>query len=105
MDSQASPNRSELLNHLQNLMKASVGGMVVASATVATAPAEASNSVKAHENKPAITERIQEIRKQIATTALDAEMPETGPLLAWGNWHNWRNGWGNGWHNWGNWHN
>jgi hypothetical protein len=105
MDSQTSPNRSELLNHLQQLMKASVGGMVVASATVAAPPVQAANSLAATGNNTAITQRVQEVRKQIKTATLDAEKSESGPLLAWGNWHNWRNGWGNGWHNWGNWHN
>jgi hypothetical protein len=105
MDSQATLDRRHLLDHLQRLLKASVGGLVVASATVATNSAEASPSSTANRNRPAITQRIEEVRKQLGTAALAAETPDAGPLLAWGNWHNWRNGWPNGWHNWHNWGN
>ncbi len=106
MDSNSTSKRSDLLKQLNTVIKASVGGMVVASATLAATPAQASVSVKSGNGRPAVKERVEEIRKQIGSATVEkAPSEEGGPLYAWGNWHNWRNGWPNGWHNWHNWGN
>ncbi|MGO9598204.1 MAG: hypothetical protein ACLP7Q_09455 [Isosphaeraceae bacterium] len=108
MEAQAAPNRRNFLDQLEGLLKTSVGGLVIASASVAITSSQSAASTTANRNRPAITERIEELSKQLGTVVPDAEISKAGPLLAWPNWHNWRNGWPNGWHNWrnwGNWHN
>jgi hypothetical protein len=107
MDSQAPSDRGHILDHLQGLLKAGVGSVVVASATLATPPAQASSSQSTTPvSRPSVGERIAEIRKQVQTSESVTDTPGDDLQLAmWGNWHNWRNGWPNGWGNWHNWHN
>jgi hypothetical protein len=107
MDSQTPSDRGPLLSHLQGLLKAGVGSVVVASATLATVPAQAAPSQSTTPaSRPSIGERIAEVRKQLqAPDSIADTSADTSQLAMWGNWHNWRNGWPNGWHNWHNWHN
>lgn len=104
MESNTSPSRGAVLQHLGRLLKAGAGTVVVASTTLATTPAEAKTRPAA--DRPSLSERVSEIRKQFAAPDITAETSEPGPATAWwGNgWHNWRNGWHN-WHNWHNWRN
>jgi hypothetical protein len=47
---------------------------------------------------------VANVRSQAAAQASPVQADDGLGQLAWGNWHNWRNGgpWGN-WHNWGSW--
>ena len=103
MDSVPLTTRSELLGRLQGALKAGVGGLVIASATIASAPAQAATDGRT--DGASITERAEEIRQQIVAANPAASPDEPAALMEWGNWHNWHNGWHNGWHNWHNWHN
>ena len=107
MDSHTPSDRGQLLSHLHGLVKAGVGSIVVASATLAVHPAQASPSrLTTAVSRPSIGERIAEIRKQVQTPeSVTDTSADAFQLAAWPNWHNWRNGWGNGWHNWHNWRN
>jgi hypothetical protein len=103
MDSASPTNRSELLGRLRIALKAGVGGLVIASATVTSTPAQAATADET--NSASIVERAAEIRQQILAANPAASPDEPASLMEWGNWHNWHNGWHNGWHNWHNWHN
>jgi len=105
MESQSPLSHCNLLDRLQGLLKTSVGGLVIASATVATTPAPVEASTSSPTNRPTISQRVAEVRKQAAPAATHADSSVADSLLAWGNWNNWRNGWPNGWHNWHNWRN
>jgi hypothetical protein len=106
MDPNTPSDRGPLLSHLHGLVKAGVGSIVVASATLAALPAQASPSPSTTPvSRPSIGERIAEIRKQVQTLESTATTTSSFELAAWPNWHNWRNGWGNGWPNWHNWRN
>lgn len=87
-------------------MKAGVGSIVVASATLAVHPAQASPSrLTTAVSRPSIGERIAEIRKQVQTPeSVTNTSADAFQLAAWPDWHNWRNGWHN-WHNWRDWGN
>jgi hypothetical protein len=88
--------RSQAKQRLYDLLKAAVGGMVVATATLLTPSAEASTP------KTALVDRINELRKQNLVSNIPAPIaPSLLDFHNWGNhWHNWDN-----WHNWHNWHN
>jgi hypothetical protein len=87
--------RSQTKQRLRDLLKAAVGGVVVATATLAT-PAVASTPAGS------LAERVSELQKQsILTSAQGAIAQGAFGFHNWGNhWHNWGN-----WHNWHNWHN
>ena len=124
MDSNLRPDRKRLLTHLHDLLKAGVGSVVVASATFAVLPAEASPSRSTTVSRPPLVERLAEIRKQVQSSAPATEAT-AGPveLAFWPNngFHNWHNiapfhnwgnlapflNWGNlaPWNNWSNWSN
>jgi hypothetical protein len=103
MDSASLTNRNELLSRLRGALKAGVGGLVIASATVVATPAQAATA--SDKETASISERADEIRQQILAANPAASLDEPATLMEWGNWHNWHNGWHNGWHNWHNWHN
>ena len=107
MDSHPPPDRGQLLSHLHGLVKAGIGSIVVASATLSALPAQAAPSRSTTPvSRPSIAERIAEIRRQVQTPeSVTGTSADAFQLAAWPNWHNWRNGWGNGWHNWHNWRN
>jgi hypothetical protein len=91
--------RGQARQRLVALLKSAVGGVVIATATLAVPPTPASPAVD--QAKTAIAEQISELRRQVAASeALDpTALGGHGPH--WGNhWHNWNN-----WHNWHNWHN
>jgi hypothetical protein len=92
--------RSQGKKRLHHLLKAAVGGLVFAAATLVTPAADASPTPTA---PPTLTDRVQEMRKQLGATGHVGSPAEE--MLAsfnnWGNhWHDWHD-----WHNWGNWHN
>ena len=88
---------------MNSYVKAGLGSIVVASATLAVHPAQASPSRSTTAvSRPSIGERIAEIRKQFQTPdSVTDTSADAFQLAAWPNWSNWHNGWHN-WRNWGN---
>jgi hypothetical protein len=88
--------RSQTKQRLYDLLKTAVGGMVVATATLFTPPAEAATP------QTALAERVNELRKQNIVNSIPNNVaPSAFAFHNWGNhWHNWGD-----WHNWHNWHN
>ena len=93
---------SLLSSRLAEMLKTGVASVVVASAVVPM-PAEASTAPA--KSDLSLQERIDLLPRGDAATPADNSGATPGEQLAWGNWHNWRNGWPNGWRNWHNWRN
>jgi hypothetical protein len=89
--------RAQAKKRLSAMLKAAVGGLVVAAATLVT-PAPASASPAAQQTS--LAERVQELRKQALAT--DGQNAAEEMLVAFNNWGNHWNNWNN-WHNWHNW--
>jgi hypothetical protein len=79
---------------LHELLKAAVGGVVVATTTVAIpASGPATNTTG---QQQVLAQRVQDLRQQIANTNAPSDAAESAAA-----WYKC----GNHWHNWGNWHN
>jgi hypothetical protein len=89
--------RSQAKKRLTALLKAAAGGVVIAAVTVATPNVNA--SVVTPAEKPALEERVQQVRDRNA-----GDVAKTTDTLEEDHHHHWGNHWDN-WHNWNNWHN
>jgi len=99
MSNNENQSRSRTKRRLLELLKATVGGLVVAAATL-NAPAARATTVSA---QPSLAERVNELRKQLAEPKSQGDQAESFVgFCNWGNhWDKWNNHWGN-WHNWHN---
>jgi hypothetical protein len=91
--------RSRAKKRLAALLQAAVGGVIVAAATLSAPSSEA--SVTTETQKPALEDRIKEVRDQ---QAKDLPNPADGFCAEDHHDHHWGNHWDN-WHKWTNWHN
>jgi hypothetical protein len=100
MQSQNHEGWSHAKKRLHDLLKAAVGGVVIATTTVTTTASGA--TINTTGQQQVLAQRVQELRQQIANTAVPGDVAENVAA-----WHNWGNHWSNwnNWHNWGNWHN
>jgi hypothetical protein len=96
MDTPTPPPPPSVKQRLRALLGAGVGSLVLATASLAPPAAEASLATNAQ--RPALADRVREMREQLQGTLERQGAKEQGKdLLAWGNWGNWGN-----WHNWHN---
>jgi hypothetical protein len=94
--------REQIKERLLRLVRAGLAGsLVLASATLDLA----GPAVAAPADRPSLAERAAGVRDRAALQAERTAPAAEDTRLAWGNWHNWRNGWPNGWGNWHNWRN
>lgn len=100
--------RTDLKTRLLRLLAAGAASVAVATAAVLSqATTETpSEGQQAPTEELSLEQRIESLRQTLGNNGnLTNPMPGEDQY-AWGNWHNWRNGWPNGWrnwHNWGNW--
>ncbi len=96
--------RGQLKEKLLRLLRDGVAGSVVLASTTLSL-AETASAATSADARPSLAQRVANVRSQAAAQAAPVQADDGQGQLAWGNWHNWRNGgpWGN-WHNWGSWH-
>lgn len=101
METKDDDDRCRTKKRLIDKLKSAIGGLVIATASLATPSAEASVAPETKQT-PSLEERISQLPKQTIATTEHSDSLET--MLAFGNWGNhWAN-WQN-WKNWANWHN
>jgi hypothetical protein len=101
MQEQTSDDRAQTKRRLIGKLRIAVGGLVVAAASLSTAPAAEASTAPAQ--KPTLEERVTQLQQQIGDKL--HEQTEASAMLA--AFHNWGNHWDkwHNWHNWANWHN
>jgi hypothetical protein len=103
MDTPTPDQPPSIKERVRALLGAGMGSLVLATASLVPQPAEATSaSGTRHEGaqRPALSDRVRDLREQIQSEGDSARDGAGKELLAWGNWGNWHN-----WHNWRNWHN
>jgi hypothetical protein len=103
MDQSKPGGHQQLKAHWSRLLDKGHGrARVLATATLDLA---GSREMPAAGRPAALVDRAARVRRQASARAAERAPAEAESPFAWGNWHNWRNGWPNGWHNWHNWRN
>jgi hypothetical protein len=101
VEGQKPDDRAQTKRRLIDKLRITVGGLVVAAASLTTS--HAAEASTATEQKPSIEERVTQLHEQLGAK-LQEENETASMLAAFHNWGNHWDKWGN-WHNWANWHN